>query len=433
MILLKVFLRFDLDLGNLFSAFDRFRAHITDFIRNRKFGYQDTFLFLISRLGISNTMELMNYFDQKGVDVSMSTTALKNQRMKLMPEIFLYILDGHNHNFYEDKEDVQLYKGHLIIAIDGSDITLPTTERLMKEYGYSQGQENHRRTAMASLSCACDVINGMVLDVHFDRYRTSERETAIEHLKEVEKKIKQPKIYVMDRGYFSFKLLNKFKTVNYVFRLGGKSLYKERKDMKSDDEMIELEFSKQRIYQEKDEETKEQMKEAGSTKVRITRIELAGGKTEYILSNLGEEYTKEDIDEIYAKRWGEETIFKIIKHHLKLENFSGVTPRLIEQDVYATIYVSNLIQDYWQEAQKTIEQEKYKEKKKINRNIEIGIWKRMIINIYTAESKEEVYRLGKEFENKIKKHMTTVKEKRHNERIMQKKPRKHHQNQKNSY
>lgn len=40
-----------------------------------------------------------------------------------------------------------------------------------------------------------------------------------------------------------------------------------------------------------------------------------------------------------------------MKNNLQMENFTGKLPQLIEQDIYATLYLSNIVQDCIWEAE----------------------------------------------------------------------------------
>ena len=85
------------------------------------------------------------------------------------------------------------------------------------------------------------------------------------------------------------------KGINYVFRLKRGDLTKEKEKMRSEDEEIEIEYTRSRIGAQRDEETKKYMEEVKKTKVRISRIELTSQEKEYLLSNLWkEEYEKEE-------------------------------------------------------------------------------------------------------------------------------------------
>lgn len=52
----------------------------------------------------------------------------------------------------------------------------------------------------------------------------------------------------------------------------------------------------------------------------------------------------EDFKELYFKRWGIEIKYDELKNRLEIENFTGATKIAIEQDFYASIYLSNMIE-----------------------------------------------------------------------------------------
>ena len=71
-------------------------------------------------------------------------------------------------------------------------------------------------------------------------------------------------------------------------------------------------------------------------------------------------------------RWRIETAFQTLKDRLQIENFTGTKPILLEQDIYSTIYVSNLAEDIARD----IEQEQenhlkndYKHRMAVNRTL----------------------------------------------------------------
>ncbi|PZW92773.1 hypothetical protein C7439_13036, partial [Lachnoanaerobaculum umeaense] len=56
------------------------------------------------------------------------------QRMKLNPDAFKFLYQEHNKNFYQDEEvELYTYKGFLILAADGSDINIPTTDETIEK------------------------------------------------------------------------------------------------------------------------------------------------------------------------------------------------------------------------------------------------------------------------------------------------------------
>lgn len=69
-------------------------------------------------------------------------------------------------------------------------------------------------------------------------------------------------------------------------------------------------------------------------------------------------------------RWGIETACGILKERQQIENFTGTKPILL-QDIYSTIYISNLAEDIIRDAEEELdEKEKHrKHKMMINRTL----------------------------------------------------------------
>ena len=81
-----------------------------------------------------------------------------------------------------------------------------------------------------------------------------------------------------------------------------------------------------------------------SDKVRVVKLELPTGETETLLTNLGRKsFKKSEFMSLYFKRWPIETKYNTLKNKLEIENFSGRTLISVQQDFYATMYLSNLV------------------------------------------------------------------------------------------
>ncbi|WP_400197199.1 transposase [Methanobrevibacter smithii] len=55
-----------------------------------------------------------------------------------------------------------------------------------------------------------------------------------------------------------------------------------------------------------------------------------------------EEFTTEELKELYNKKWAVETGFDRLKNLIEIEDFSGIRRPIIEQDFYVHIFVYNL-------------------------------------------------------------------------------------------
>ena len=94
-------------------------------------------------------------------------------------------------------------------------------------------------------------------------------------------------------------------------------------------------------------------------------------------------------------RWGIETAYETLKSRLQLENFTGTKPILLLQDIYSTIYLSNLVEDIILDAERELDQKEANRKHKImiNQTVSIGILKNDLI--YILEIKTRVKRMVK--------------------------------------
>ena len=112
------------------------------------------------------------------------------------------------------------------------------------------------------------------------------------------------------------------------------------------------------------EETKEDIK------LRIIIVNNDDGEKIATATNLSnEEFNYEEIVELYKLRWNIELNYHCLKESLKIETITSSNDVIIEQDIYSQMLVYNLIQAFKQDAEKNIDQSKYKNEMKINMNI----------------------------------------------------------------
>jgi hypothetical protein len=170
--------------------------------------------------------------------------------------------------------------------------------------------------------------------------------------------------------------------------------------MKSDDEWVDIAITKNRLAHYKETEMYDELAQLGSIRMRIVNIQMDGGTFASVATNLDEsEFSTSDVAHLYSLRWGIETAFNTLKNQLEMENFTGTKPVLIEQDIFATVYLCNIVQDMIADAQadldsKLIEQTKsgketesgkvkgkYKYKMVINKAYAVGVMKEEFIKI----------------------------------------------------
>lgn len=364
---------------------EKWRKSITDFTRKRKMDFERLIHYILNKKGLSTNMEIYNFFDKIDEETDMSAQALLDQRLKLKPEIFVDLNEDYLKGFYSEyrETDVKNYKGYILKAIDGTDFEIPNTEKSKETFGRvkTKSGESIPRT---SVSMCYDVLNGYIIDVIPEKYRSNEIYMAKQHMKKDQKITEDyESIYIMDRNYVSLDFISFLQKneINFLARLNLGYYVKETTNMKTKDEIIEIERTKERMKRKyfENEETREYAKK-NKIEVRILKYVLKTGEEEYLITNL-KELSYEEIFEIYGKRWNIETLYNSLKNKLQIEKFTSSKEEIIKQDIYASTLVYNMIQTMKNEAQEDIEQKKYKHEMKINENISIGLFKNEMIYI----------------------------------------------------
>lgn len=368
------------------------------FVRERKMGFKKLIKYILNKKGLSTNMEINNFYDDINEDESISNQSLLDQRLKLNPEVFISLSNDYLKLFYQEhKDEVKLYKGYLLKAIDGSDFEIPNTKEAKKIYGSvgTKVKEKDDTIARATVSTSYDVLNKYIIEGFISPYRTSENKSALEHIQHDQEITKDYKsIYIMDRGYISIELMLYClkNNIKFLIRLDSTAYKKERDKIKINDEYVDLEYNnnrlKRRHYQS--EEIRLYAKEIKSSRLRVVTYVLNTGEIEQLITNLDmDEFTYDDVVELYNKRWGIETLYYSLKWKLKTEKFTSSFKVIIEQDFFSSVLVYNMIQSMIKEAEEKIEKKKYKHEMTINENMAVGLFKNEMIKIMLEDDENE--------------------------------------------
>lgn len=123
-----------------------------------------------------------------------------------------------------------------------------------------------------------------------------------------------------------------------------------------------------------------------------------------------------DIDSRYRSRLSIETAYEVLKDRLKIENFTGIKPILIEQDINSTIYVSNLAEDIIcdiEDEDKEHLKNDYKHTMQINRNLSIGLLKNDLIYILIETDEKRKSELLQALYDEIRVNVVPIRPNRH--------------------
>jgi len=375
----------------------------TAFTRNRKVGVFPLMLQMFAQKGRTQLSELMDFYKELDAPLDISTVGFYNARMKFNPEALRVMSNDFVSEVYDEENDSMVkLNGYLITAIDGSDFILPSTEENAEKYGRSIGSALDEKNVpvMGKLSVIYDCINKIIFDSCVGEYKHSERDFASLHLHALKETVRTPTITIFDRGYFSMRLVNQMVENNqkFLFRLQGGVLTRYVDQVTSgEDKDFEVTFNRLQTNEYRHDKPLRMKLMNTIYPIRICKIPIKNKKTgkvedEILLTNVSrEEFDIEAMKELYHLRWEIETAYNVVKNRMKLEEFSGYRDRLIRQDMYACIWLHNIIMFKIIETneKQEIPQERYKHEMKRNVNIAIGVIKSYFVKAVISEDKEE--------------------------------------------
>jgi hypothetical protein len=400
------------------------REKPTDFTRQRKVGFKGILVSVLINLKKSLAVEVDSLLKKLEVDPDIEYTkqAYSKARQKLKPSAFValnevILEETYNHTF-------KTFKGYRLIAADGSTGELPNTPEMKKLYGvYSEETRNYPAARVCLLY---DVLNEVILNGRIFSYNESEQKHVYEMVQTVYKSDAQD-IFLLDRGFPSVRIISLFNSlgIKYVMRV-SKSFLKEVNDFtasKENDKTIFVDITKRRIATHKIKDVHEPI----SFWLRCVRIKLET-EDEILITNLTEEEMSiEELKWLYSRRWGIETNYNLLKNALEIENFTGDTERALQQDFYATIYISNmasiLVADAQEEYEKNRGDKVTKHEYKINKRIAISYLKNDLLHVLLQDNPQKASKLYEKFVKKLSKQVVPIRDNRSFARPLGHKPK----------
>jgi len=396
--------------------------------RDRIMSKRDLIAYVLCNMGKTTALQAEMFLEVKNGDdsVKISRQAISQRRVFLDPVIYKDInRDCLIEAYSKNKEDFSYFKGYLLLATDGSKFEIPNTPQTREAFSVPSNTLVYTQPPRAQVSGLYDLLNGYMIDSSIGNIEIGERKLAIEHINNAKEIVDLTQaILIYDRGYPSIEM---FMTVmeqnsNFIFRLPKKFYDKEREKMKSDDEIVKISLTGARTRDIENEQLKEKINKKTHLKLRIVNIELENGKTESLITNLSKKkMSKQELKELYNKRWGIETNYNLLKNRLEIENFSGHKKVIIEQDFYAQILVSNILNETRlitnEELKKDKESEYEEMEYKPNMNVLAGKLKMKLPHMVLTNDLEERKKIMESIINTGKRNLIPVKKKKSSPRI----------------
>lgn len=370
-----------------------------DFIRKRKLPLFASISFILNMHGGSLTNEVIDFFYRDGASISPS--AIVQMRDKLKADAFRTLLVGFNERM-EEISSAKVENGLRILAVDGSDIQIPTNPE--DTDSFFPGANGQKPYNTIHLNALYDLLQNIYLDAVIQKNRKQNERRAL--IEMIESSSVERALLIADLGYESYNTMAHIQEKGwfYLIRIkDGKKGIVSGLDL-PDSEEFDLNIS-MNMTRSAIKETKELFKNRNhyryvptnvnfdylprllgsygtepvfyNLSYRIVRIRISEDLVETLVTNLpSEQYPSDKLKELYALRWGIETSFRSLKYTVGMLNFHSKKTECIFQEVLASLVIYNFTE--WITVQVIIRKDKRKHSYKVNFSAAIHICRKFL-------------------------------------------------------
>lgn len=324
-----------------------------DFTRRRKHLFGNTMLNVILLEAGSLKDELLTLF---GHTLNAPTvSSFVQARDKIRPDAFYTLFKRFNSKTHA----TILHKGFRLLAIDGS--VLPISNAIQdKETTVMKQNQTDVPFSAYHINTSYDLLEHTYDDVLIQGQAQMNENGAFNHI--VDRYHGPKAIFIGDRGFESFNSFVKVDKSKNKFLIRVKDIHSKTSILRSLGPFEDKEFdvSVKRILTYR--QTKEIKEHPEIYKFvpknqrfeyfddnpyyqfdcRVVRFKISEDTYESIMTNLDEdEFSLEEIKELYHMRWGIETAYREIKYALDLNTLHSKKRNLIQQEIYAKLLLYN--------------------------------------------------------------------------------------------
>ena len=320
------------------------------------------------KLNLENLVDFIYYLQSSTLNIQIArfcgynehdmfcASSLSEARAKLSPDffkaVFDYVSDCLTDYGYKD----QYWHGLTLIGIDGC--TLPLENFCKTDEDRVRTKNPNRPRAGCHLVCGMNLCSRLYEEFEIQPIKYKDERKAA-HL--IASRLEKGSVLVMDRGFHSFSTEAGLiaSGQDFVQRIKKKDFYSllQIPEENNIDEEIDIfkqliltshyrtEYKNDALHHRNSGKDKAFLNENGeySYRFRLLKIKLDDDSWEYVLTTLREEdYTLEQIKEIYHMRWLIETSFLELKYEIGLLAVHARKMDSIRQEIYAALTLYNL-------------------------------------------------------------------------------------------
>lgn len=351
------------------SLFEHARIISSSFTReNGKMPLKHLLTYLLFRHGKTVLEDLSDiYPDLNDNDLPSKQAVLKRMSIlnydvwKRIQELFL-------ERIYQPMKKETL-KGCLLIAVDGTQMTLPKDPILSMIFGqrasFNDTGDDRRSSPQAKVSMMYDVLNRVILDYKIVHQDVSEISLLFEHLETLEDLLKDHKVILLaDRYYGSAELFKYCEMKGYKYIIRAKSNFfkhqREKLDKETDDISFTVDINKLWQKRIKRDHIRDYIMADPLMKIRLIRNHFEYDEkyldfrkenhtchhsvdVEYFTDLDEDVFSKEDIVGLYHNdRWDIETGYGTMKTFIDIEQVNSHNPITVLNEISSKMIFYNL-------------------------------------------------------------------------------------------
>ena len=321
-----------------------------DFVRKSELSFSKTIKFILGMGSQTLGKELMDFYDFDSKMVSVS--AVVQRRAKILPSAFQHLF----YEFNKEFSQTNFFHGYRLYAVDGSDIHIPLIPGDHSTH-YNANADSKGYNLM-HLNALYDLMNRRYIDAVLQDSRNENENKALISMID---KIDNSTIFIADRNYDSYNNIAHIQAndLKYVIRIKSTTGIIKKFDIPLDKEVdftTDIRLTRSQTKETKSNPDKyrilaktsnfdflpEGSKDTYPLRFRIVRIKISDGLYETLVTNLrNDEFSADDIKNIYKLRWGIETSFRELKYHIGLIAFHSKKKDCVIQEIFASLIMYN--------------------------------------------------------------------------------------------
>ena len=325
--------------------------------KGRKTSFKDTMKTVIPFGSDSLTLEMNRYFNDKDT-LPITQSGFIQSRAKIKTEAFIQVMNLINKAYPCKKK----YKGYRLLAVDGSDLSIAKDKK--DDVSKKFNGENVMPSYMLHINCEYDILNDRYVDCVIQKHKEMDENAAFVAMLDRYKGDKA--IFIADRNYATYNNMAHLEEHGHKYLIRSKDIntktsilknyFKGKEGEFDEDVSIILTRKQTNFIKENKDKYKTMMPNQTfdyldldnhfyEMKFRVVRIRIDGNKEEYesVITNLEkDEFSKEEIKDLYMRRWNIEVSYRHLKYVTDLNRTHSVKRDFLIQEIWAKLIMFNI-------------------------------------------------------------------------------------------